>query len=182
MNNFKMEIKKNKVAEEILLQVIQSIVDDKYLVEDVSDDAECYHLGDVKLTDKDGGTVYLDAKNDGVIHKTGRVFCESHKFFFRNMKKHSGFMEDGKYDYLCVVDRNSKKIYVLDFRVLKSIYKEYRQVETTLADCYSFGTVIPLDECKKERALIYTITYDCENDSYYALDCVKEQKYGGFLF
>ena len=177
MTNLQMEIKKNRVAEVILLQVLQSIVDDKYFIEDVADNEECYHLGDVKVTDRDGNIAYYDAKNDGVIHKTGRVFCESHKYFFNTMKKHTGFMEDGNYDYLSVVDRVDKKIYILDFKILKSIYKDYKEVQTTLKDCYSYGTVIPLDECRREKALVYTINYDGDDSCYYALDVINEQGY-----
>jgi hypothetical protein len=182
VNNFKKELKKNRIAEIILLQVLQSVADDKIDFVDVTDNPDLYHYGDIMGTDKNGNVTFFDAKNDGIIAKTGRVFCESHKYFFNNMKRHSGYMEDGKYDYMCVVDRKSNKIYVLDFKVLKSIYKDYKEVQTTLSDAYSYGTVIPLDECRKEKALIYTITYDGDDTGYYALDVKNEQKYGSFLF
>ena len=176
-NSFKKELKKNRIAEVILLQVLESIYDDNALIEDVADNPDCYHLGDVMVTNRVGNTYYFDAKNDGCIHKTGNVFCESHKHFLRNMKtRHSGFMEDGNYDYLSIVDRVSKCIYILDFKVLKKIYKNYRKVQTVLEDAYCYGNVISLEECKKKGALLHTINYEEENGSYYAINMTFEQK------
>ena len=170
-NCFDKEIKKNRIAEIILQEVLISIVDDKCSVEDVANNPEYYHYGDVRVTDKDGNSFYLDCKNDGVIHKTGNVFCETHKFFFRKPnERHTGFMEDGLYDYLCVVDRVSQIIYILDFSVLKKIHKNYQKVSTTLEDAYCYGNVISLDECKKKKALICKINYEEERGNYYALD------------
>lgn len=181
-NTLKREVKKNRIAEVILMQVLESIFDDKALVEDVADNPDCYHLGDVRVTNKTGNSFYFDAKNDGIISKTGNVFCESHKYFFKNMqKKYDGFMEDGNYDYLSVVDRVSKKIYILDFKVLKKIYPNYRRIQTTLSDCYSYGTVIPLDECKKKGALLHTINYEEEKGSYFALNMTFEQRHSTML-
>lgn len=181
-NNFKEELKKNRIAEVILMQVLESIYDDAAIVEDVADNPECYHLGDVRVTDKIGNSFYFDAKNDGVIHKTGNVFCETHKYFLRKMnERHTGFMEDGKYDYLSIVDRVSKKIYILDFKVLKKIHKNYRKVQTTLCDAYCHGTVISLEECKKKGALLHVINYEEEKGSYFALDMTFEQRHGRML-
>lgn len=180
-NNFKEELKKNRVAEIILMQVLESIYDDAALVEDVADNENCFYLGDVRVTDKIGNSFYFDAKNDGVIHKTGNVFCEDYKFFLRKMnERHNGFMSSN-YDYLSIVDRVSKKIYILDFKVLKKIYKNYRRVQTTLCDAQCHGTVIPLEECKKKGALLHVINYEEESGSYYALNMTFEQKHGRML-
>lgn len=174
-NSFKRELKKNRIAEVILKQVLESIYDDKALVDDVTDSPECYHKGDIRITDKNGNVYYLDAKNDGVIHKTQRVFCETYKYFFKDMKRHTGFMEDGLYDFLTIVDRKSEIIYILDFAVLKKIHKDYKEVESMQDDAFCYGAIIPLTECKKEKALLYTIKYEGENDSYWATDLTIHQ-------
>ena len=174
-NDFKKELEKNRIAEVILLQVLSSIAENM-VFEDVTNNPELFHYGDIKSTDKDGNVYYWDCKNDGVIHKTGRVFCETHKYFFRDMKRSAGFMENGKYDYLCVVDRVDGRIYILDFSVLLRIHKNYKEVKSIQSDAYCYGTVIPLNECRKQQALLYTIKYAKEGSAYFATDVICEQK------
>jgi hypothetical protein len=177
--SLKSEREKNRIAEIILLKVLETVFDDIYGVYDVADNPEHYHDGDVRLVSKDGNEYFLDAKNDGCIHKTNNVFLETHKRFFSKLSEvREGFIHSN-YDYLAVVDRESKCIYILDFKKLKKLHEEnyYRRINTTLSDCYAYGVVVPLHECRDKGALICKIDYEVEGNqkdekkrNYYAID------------
>lgn len=168
--NMDYETKKNRVAETILYDVCRDMYKERACeIENVADNADCYHLGDIKITDTNTGyAYYFDAKNDGVISRTGNVFCEEYKYYYENPKeRHTGFMRDGEYDFLCIVDRVSAKIYFIDFEKLKEIYKKYRMVNTKLYDAVSYGYIVPLREVERLGALAKVVAYEGNGEEGY---------------
>lgn len=160
--NLQYEINKNRIGETILYNVLCAMYDGRtdIKIENVACDEECYHLGDIRITNSAGKIYYFDAKNDGRINETGNVFCEDYKKFYSNSQKiHSGFMRDGKYDILCVIDRIGSKIYFINFSKLKEIYKKYRFVGTELEDAISYGYVVPISEIEKIGAMEMVVDY-----------------------
>ena len=67
----------------------------------------------------------IEVKNDSVIHATGNVLCEEEVFYKEYGYYRDGFMYND-YEIYCVVSEPSRKIYVMDFKVLKEHYKEGR--------------------------------------------------------
>lgn len=66
----------------------------------------------------------IEVKNDSCIHYSGNVLCEEEVVFFKNGERQKGnFYSD--YEIYCVADLVAHKLYFLDFKVLKKIYRVY---------------------------------------------------------
>lgn len=171
--NYTYDLKTNaeiaRLAEEITIQLLHQIYPNNKFYS-VHDDPEFYHKGDI-IT-QNGKT--LDAKDDGRIHDTNNVFCEECKRFYNSPDKLAdGWMRNGEYDFLCVVDRYDKKLYILNFKKLKRIYKQFRDVQTDMGDCISYGFIVPLRVCRKNGILMKEVKYTYDED----LDCYDVVKY-----
>ena len=64
-----------KGAEEVVLLTFSALLPD-HLVENVSDDSNFYHIGDIRVTAPDGHVRYIEVKDDGCICRTRNVLCE----------------------------------------------------------------------------------------------------------
>lgn len=172
------ELAKNKPAELLAYQVMKTIYEDKVDLRYVADVPKFYHRGDiVGRRHEDGEITFFDVKNDGEISRTGNIFAETHKYFNNNRKeRHSGFMENGEYDYLLIVNQKDKQIYVVDFEVLKEIHKLYREVPSYHDDALCYGRIVPLERAKARGALLYTIDYDGVKGGYYYTKVTPEQE------
>ena len=124
VTNFYKDLRKGHRAEKIVKDVFSSLTD-KYTFTDVSNDPAYYHSGDIIATAADGRQIMIEVKNDSVIHATGNVLCEEEVFYKEYGYYRDGFMYND-YEIYCVVSEPSRKIYVIDFKVLKEHYKEGR--------------------------------------------------------
>lgn len=162
--DFDNNVKVSLEAENIAKQLLEQIYWDEFT--SVRDDPAYYHIGD--LLDSAGRG--FDCKDDGVINRTGNVFCETKKHWFNSGKTTDGWMRNGEYDYLVVLDRVDNHIYVLDFPVLKKIYKCCGKFKCgiNMGDNYTDGFIVSLDRCKENNALIhaYSYIYDKDHDFY----------------
>lgn len=170
---------KGNVAEDALIALesenkaieILSKAFPKTKFESVHDDKDLWHNGDIRMTGN-GFVKYLDVKDDGVIYRTKNVFCENYKYFHSNPnRKVNGFMSN-KYDLLGVLDDVSDVLYILDFKRLKQIYQDYEIRKSRLSDCNSYGNCVPLRDCRKKGALVFTIKYK-ETDDIEILEVTK---------
>lgn len=146
-------------AEEIAQQLLGQLTHQKFV--SVRNDPAFFHVGDLLSMDGKG----YDVKDDGVIHRTGNVFCEVKKKW-KNGNITDGWMLNGEYDYLVILDRVDKNIYVLDFERLKKIYKSYGFYKSNIdmGDNYTDGFAISLHRCKKYGALVYSSSYTYDED------------------
>ena len=124
ITNFYKDLRKGHRAERIVKDVFSSLTD-KYTFTDVSNDPAYYHSGDIIATAADGRQIMIEVKNDSVIHSTGNVLCEEEVYYKERGCYKDGFMYND-YEIYCVVSEPSRKIYVMDFKVLKEHYKEGR--------------------------------------------------------
>ena len=145
-------------AEEITIDLLYQLIPGTKF-KSVHDDPSCFHLGDILSSDGK----YYDAKDDGVIHRTGNVFCEEQKYW-RNGKTGDGWMRNGQYDYLCVLDMIKHNLYVLDFKKLKKVYKQGRFIKTDMGDNITSGYCFPLWKCRKMGILVYETEYHYDED------------------
>ena len=122
--NFDTDLKKGHRAERIVKEVFTSLTD-KYTFEDVSNKPEYYHSGDILATAADGRQIMIEVKNDSLIHTTGNVLCEEEVYYKYYGDSKPGFMYSD-YEIYCVVSEPARKIFVIDFKVLKAHYKEGR--------------------------------------------------------
>ena len=155
--NFKTDLVKGHRAEQVVKDVFTSLTD-KYTFQDVSNNPSYYHKGDLLATAADGRQIMIEVKNDEVIYKTGNVLCEEEVYY-----KDADYFKDGymysDYEIYCVVSEPERKIYVIDFKVLKSIYRKGEEKIINHYAQYSDVYLVPLGFIKQNGGLIDIIEY-----------------------
>lgn len=154
---FEIDLERGKKAEYLVYQVLSSLTT-KYKFKMVNDIPEFYHKGDILASAADGTEIFIDVKDDTVISTSGNVLCEDEVYFKYSDYYAPGFMYSD-YDILCVLSRAENKMYLIDFKKLKEIYKlgDFKRINHTdqYSDCY----LINLALIKKYGALIKIINY-----------------------
>lgn len=164
--NFKNNTEVAREAEEITIELLEQLIDGVDFIS-VHDNEECFHLGDILGSDGK----YYDVKDDGVIHRTGNIFAEEKKYWNSGTAS-DGWMRNGKYDYLCVLDMIDHNLYVLDFQKFKKIYKNGKFIKTNVGDNITTGYCVPLWRCRETGCLLYEVSYDY--DESWELYSIKE--------
>lgn len=155
--NFNADLAKGHRAEQIVKEVFTALTD-KYTFTDVSNNPSCYHKGDLLATAADGREIYIEVKNDEVIHKTKNVLCEEEVYYKEADYFVDGFMHSD-YQIYCVVSEPERRIYVIDFKVLKENYRKGEFKRINHYQQYSDTYLLSLGMIKKYGGLIDTITY-----------------------
>lgn len=138
LEQFYKDLEVGKRAEDVVLSTFAALSSD-YAFEDVSGIREYFYKGDIKATDKFGREIFIEVKNDSRIHKTRNVLCEEEVYY-----KYYGYCGKGNmsagYDIYCVVSEPERKIYVMDFEILKKNYKrgEFKVIEHATQDTYCY--------------------------------------------
>lgn len=155
--NFKADLAKGHKAEQIVKDVFTSLTD-KYEFTDVSNIPQFYNKGDLLATAADGRQIMIEVKNDEVIYKTGNILCEEEVYY-----KDADYFKDGymysDYEIYCVVSEPERKIYIIDFKILKSIYRKGENKIINHYAQYSDVYLVPIGFIKQNNGLIDTITY-----------------------
>ena len=155
--NFKADLAKGHKAEQIVKDVFTSLTD-KYEFTDVSNIPQFYNKGDLLATAADGRQIMIEVKNDEVIYKTGNVLCEEEVYY-----KDADYFKDGymysDYEIYCVVSEPERKIYIIDFKILKSIYRKGENKIINHYAQYSDVYLVPIGFIKQNGGLIDIITY-----------------------
>lgn len=178
VENFKRDVKRAKIAEINVLELFNQLnIFEDYEFKNVTDVKECWHKGDIEVTDFYGNTLYVDVKDDSCIGKTQNVLCEERVYYYSNNKVARGFMYSD-YDWLAVYSKDKKEVYLLDFNILKQIYKlgNYRShmIQPNSRDQHSEVYLLPLSYCKKYGAWKYTIHFDLDDEGVISVGAVDE--------
>ncbi len=138
LENFEKDLAIGKRAEDVVLHTFAALSDD-YAFEDVSGIQEYYYKGDIKATDKFGREIFIEVKNDSRIHKTGNILCEE-EVYYRYYDYYGKGNMSANYDIYCVVSEQARKIYVIDFDILKEIYTkgEFKVIEHSAQTTYCY--------------------------------------------
>ena len=121
VSNFWEDLALAKGAEDIVREKFSSLTD-KYTFVDVSSQKEYFHKGDIKAIAADGREIFIEVKSDSRIAQTQNVLCEEEVFYFATGELIKGnFYSD--YEIYTVVSKDERKIYVMDFSILKEHYK-----------------------------------------------------------
>ena len=146
-------------VEQMALEVFQGLTHD-YTFINVSDNKDYYHRGDIIAVAADGRQIYLEIKGDTRIAETGNVFCEEENFWYQEGRFTKGNMYSD-YQIYCVVSEAARKIWVMDFRVIKDNYNKHnhRFVKVSHRDNDSYGYLLPLLEVKSKGGLIAELDY-----------------------
>ena len=155
--NFKADLAKGHKAEQIVKDVFTSLTD-KYEFTDVSNIPQFYNKGDILATAADGRQIMIEVKNDEVIYKTGNVLCEEEVYY-----KDADYFKDGymysDYEIYCVVSEPESKIYIIDFKILKSIYRKGENKIINHYAQYSDVYLVPIGFIKQNGGLIDVVEY-----------------------
>ena len=160
--NFKRDLEAAHEAER-LVQMYFTILSDSYTFENVSTNPEYYYRGDIVATDSSGCRTFIEVKDDSRIADTQNVLCEEKVYYKEQDFFGKGNMQ-GDTDIYCVVSQKEKKIYVMDFKVLKEIYKDYgihKRIEHT--DQVTYAYLLPLWVVKQRGGFIAEIDYGGES-------------------
>lgn len=161
MNQFEQDLANGKIAEEIVMNFLTKALGDAALIENVSDQPDCYYKGDIRVTDGDAA-IYIEVKNDGVIYRTQKVFCEE-----KVMRHTSGTIGKGdmskEHTLMAIVSVPEKRIYFLRSNVLRGNYKAYgKKVEVQHPEENStvIGYVVPLEKLSKLGGIFGIVNYE----------------------
>lgn len=156
VRDFYDDLQRAKGAEEIVYNTFRNLTDD-YAFVNVSDDREYYHKGDILALGENDKKVFIEVKDDSRIGDTGNVLCEERVFYADGYHTKGNMYSE--YQIYCVVSRKEQKIYVIDFKVLRQIYKQGRFMEIHHYDQYNEVFLVPLWLIKQHNGLIATIGY-----------------------
>lgn len=144
-------------AEQLVADVFSGLTTE-YTFENVGDERKYFYKGDIKATAADGREIFIEVKDDSVIHRTKNILCEEEVYY-----KYSDYYGKGNmqadYDIYAVVSKEERKIYVIDFEMLQSIYErgEYKVIEHPAQITYCY--LLPLGVAKRLGAVITTVNY-----------------------
>lgn len=159
IKEFKNDLAAAKEAERLVQMYFTLLGHEDYTFKRVADDPEYYYKGDIQATDSSNRRIYIEVKDDSRIADTGNVLCEDKVYYADGDYFGRGNMQ-GETDIYCVVSQKEKKIYVMDFKVLKEIYKPFgifKKIEHQ--DQATYAYLLPLWVVKQRGAFIAEIDY-----------------------
>lgn len=157
IKQFWLDLEDARKVEDLVRETFSGMTSD-YTFEDVSKERQYFHKGDIRATAADGRQIYIEVKNDGRIADTGNVLCEEENFFYDSGAYVKGnFYSD--YEIYCVVSQEERKIYVMDFKVLKANYKKGEFKAIRHPEQISYCYLLPLYIVKRYNGLIAEVSY-----------------------
>ena len=157
VNGFLKDLAEARSAEELVLNVFSELSTD-YKFEHVGADREFFYRGDIKATAADGREIFIEVKDDSVIHKTKNILCEEEVYYKDTDYYGKGNMQ-ADYDIFVVVSRAERKLYVIDFEILRDNYQrgEYKEIDHPSQVTYCY--LLPLGVAKRLNAVIEVVNY-----------------------
>lgn len=158
LSDFQSDLAKGKRAEQLVKEVFASLTDE-YIFEDVSDKPEFYYSGDIRAISKTDGSIFiLEIKNDEVIHETKNILCEEEVYYKESDYYGKGNMSSNG-DIYCIVSEVERRIYVLDYKRLKEIYKRGYYKAINHAQQVTYCYLLEICRAKQWGALLTVVTY-----------------------
>lgn len=157
VKDFQRDLEQAHSAEQLVREVFSSR-SSFYSFEDVSDQRQYFKKGDIKAVGIDGKEIMIEVKDDSRIAETKNILCEEEVYYLDG-----GFSVPGNfysdYEIYCVVSRQERKIYVMNFRKLKEIYKKGQYQEIKHYDQITYCYLLPLSTARKYGALIEEVRF-----------------------
>ena len=159
VSNFYSDLKQAKVGEGIVLDVLQNCCG-RYEFTDVSDDRRYFYKGDIDAYDaRNDKHYFLDVKMDSRIAETGNILCEE-EVYFENTGEYTPGNMSSDYDYLAIISTKARKIYIIDFELLKEHYREGRNYVKNHGEQTTYGTLFPLKKAQHYGMIEAVIDYE----------------------
>lgn len=157
VSNFWSDLAQARSAEDLVREVFASLTDE-YTFIDVGSDRQYFKKGDIKAVDKNGKEIMIEVKNDSRIAETHNLLCEEENYYHATGEWIKGnFYSD--YEIYCVVSQQERKIYVMDFSILKANYKKgnFKQIKHWEQTCYVY--LNPLANVRSWGAMIAEVDF-----------------------
>lgn len=157
LRDFFKDLAEAKPAEQLVLNTLSNLATG-YVFDDVSNIREYRYKGDIRATTPNGKEVFLEVKNDSRIADTGNILCE-----YQNYIKDGNYFIKGNmcsdYDYYCIVSQQQRKIYIIDFSILKANYTkgEHKIIYHYDQDTYCY--LLPLGVVKRLGGIVAILDY-----------------------
>lgn len=157
VSTFFLDLDNARGAERLVMQQLQALLP-QYTLESVGNQREYFHKGDIRAVDNESGeAIFIEVKDDGRIADTRNVLCEEMVFY-----NTTGFAKGNMYsDYeiYAVVSKPERKIYVLDFDIMRNHYKSgtYKVIPHREQTTYCY--LMPLAQLRALGALLAEIDY-----------------------
>lgn len=157
ISTFYNDLEKAQKAEQLVLNVFSGLTD-KYNFFAVGDQREYFHKGDIIAEAANGKEHFIEVKDDSCIGRTHNVLCEEEVFYNSIGDFIPGNMYSD-YEIYCVVSQSTRKIYVIDFKVLKRIYHKGKYAAIQHKEQTTYCYLVPLAMIQKEGGMIAEIDY-----------------------
>lgn len=155
---FLSDLEKAREAEKFIYELFSQMSDD-YNFENVGDQREYFHKGDIKAIHKESGReIFIEVKDDSRIHVTKNILCEEEIYFKDNDYWEKGCMHS-EYDIYVVISRESRQVYVIDFKKLRKFYKDGEFKVMDHASQTNYCYLYPLGDAAARGALIESFSY-----------------------
>ncbi len=149
-----------KEAERLVEMYFRLLADQTYDFRNVSEDPDYYYKGDLLALDSTGREIGIEIKDDSRIAETGNILCEESVYYIDSGYEGKGNMSCD-YDIYCIVSKTEKKIYILDFKKLRKIYKVFGIAkEIPHSDQITYCFLVPLWVAKKQGCFVAEIDYN----------------------
>lgn len=157
LKDFEKDLAEGKEAELITLGILADLTT-QYNFTWVGDLRECRYKGDILATAANGTQYYIEVKNDKDIATTGNILCEDENYIKEDGRFIKGNMWNDT-DYFAILSQADRKLYILDYKVLQSIYRkgEFKVIPHTQQDTYCY--LLDLARAKQWGALLHIINY-----------------------
>lgn len=156
-NEFLNDAAAAKPAEKLVAAIMSSLAS-SWNFEVIDGEDENQHKGDIRVIDPiTGFSLFLEVKNDSRIAETDNVLCEYLKFFYDKGYKPGNMTYD--YEYYCVLSQESRRIYVIDFSILKPIYKSGTHTTIYHDNDITYCYLVPLSLIEEKGGLIKVLEY-----------------------
>ena len=157
IRDFYKDLEAAKPAEQLVLNTLASLATG-YTFTDVSDIKEYRYKGDIMCTAADGKQIFIEVKNDSRIADTGNILCE-----YQNYIKDADYFIKGNmcsdYDYYTIVSQQQRKIYIIDFSILKANYTKGQHKVIRHYDQDTYCYLLPLGVIKQLGGLVAVLDY-----------------------
>lgn len=158
MTQFQIDLEAARPYEILTRQVLSSLTTE-YTFTDVAKNPQYYDYGDILATGKDGSEFFIDVKADSRIWETKNILCEELVYDKIYDREKIGFMHS-HYDYLCIVSEKESRIYIIDFKVLKQIYKKGEPRNFDHPTQYTDGYLLNISVVKRYKGLKAIVNYE----------------------
>lgn len=157
VSTFFKDLDEARKAEHFVCELLSSY-SNKYSFREVGSEQEFYNKGDIEASAPNGEKIYIEVKNDSRIGETHNILCEEAVYYKREGIKVKGNMYSD-YEIYCILSESEQKIYFIDFKELRKIYRFGRAREIEHPEQITYCYLLPLSFLEKSGGLLGVINY-----------------------